>query len=290
MLRLHGLTLGYGREHVVENVDLTIEEGSFVSLVGPSGSGKSSILRAIANMLTPRAGDIETELAQEDIGFLFQDDALLPWRTLRENVALGLRIRGKKRNVALAEAEGWLTEMELGGLGDRYPHQVSGGQRKRAAIAQILCLRPRLILMDEPFASLDAILRTHISQELMRWVEREQFTVLLVTHDLEEAIGLSDRVHLLSNGPSATIRSSYNVPFVRPRHVMETRSHPRFGELLQQIWTDLSKELSFGRGTAAAANGGGSGGGDSDESDGETTARFSHTVAGVGSAGDSRAS
>ena len=243
MLRVFDLALGYGVEPVVEGVSLEVSAGQFVSLVGPSGSGKTSILRAINNLLTPRSGQIELNDTRQSLGFLFQDDALLPWRTARENVALGLRIRRMAKNAALVEADDWLARLGLEGFGSRYPHELSGGQRKRVAIAQILALKPKLLLMDEPFASLDAIVRTRITQELLTWVEREHLSVLLVTHDLEEALTVSDIVYLLSQGPRARIRTSYPVPIPRPRDIFSSRKDPAFAPLLERLWQDMFEEV-----------------------------------------------
>jgi len=243
VLRVFDLALGYGVEPVVEGVSLEVSAGQFVSLVGPSGSGKTSILRAINNLLTPRSGQIELNDTRQSLGFLFQDDALLPWRTARENVALGLRIRRMAKNAALVEADDWLARLGLEGFGSRYPHELSGGQRKRVAIAQILALKPKLLLMDEPFASLDAIVRTRITQELLTWVEREHLSVLLVTHDLEEALTVSDIVYLLSQGPRARIRTSYPVPIPRPRDIFASRKDPAFAPLLERLWQDMFEEV-----------------------------------------------
>ena len=243
MLRVFDLALGYGAEPVVEGVSLEVSAGQFVSLVGPSGSGMSSILRAINGFLNQRSGQIELNGTRQSLGFLFQDDALLPWRTARENVALGLRIRRVSKNAALVEADDWLARLGLDGFGARYPHELSGGQRKRVAIAQILALKPKLLLMDEPFASLDAIVRTRITQELLTWVEREHLSVLLVTHDLEEALTVSDIVYLLSHGPRARIRTSYPVPIPRPRDIFASRKDPAFAPLLEQLWQDMFEEV-----------------------------------------------
>jgi len=247
VLRVSDLALGYAEEPVVEGVNLEVSGGKFVSLVGPSGSGKTSILRAITGLLTPRAGRVELNESQESLGFLFQDDALLPWRTARENVALGLRIRKASKSTALTQADAWLNRLGLDGFGARFPHELSGGQRKRVAIAQVLVLKPKLLLMDEPFASLDAIVRTRLTQELLTWVEREHLSVLLVTHDLEEALTVSDTVYLLSQGPRARIRNSYSVSIPRPRDVLATRRHPSFAPLLEQLWKDMFDEASPAR-------------------------------------------
>ncbi|HEX9491351.1 MAG TPA: ABC transporter ATP-binding protein [Stellaceae bacterium] len=251
MLRVAGLSLAYDETTpVLEDASLTIEAQSFVSLVGPSGSGKSSLLRAVMGLQRPLSGRIETDLGTSEIGILFQDDALLPWRSAAENVALGLRLRGDSRARAVAEAATWLARLGLGGLDDRYPRALSGGQRKRVALAQVLALKPRLLLMDEPFASLDAITRARVTQDLLTLVEAEHMTVLLVTHDLEEALALSDVVYLLSHGPRARISRRYEVPIPRPRDVVTARTHPAFAPLLEALWRDLSREVA---GETAAA-------------------------------------
>lgn len=244
MLRVRDLAVGYGAEPVIEAVNLEVAPGKFVSLVGPSGSGKTSILRAVSGLLTPRSGGIDLNGSRESLGFLFQDDALLPWRTARENVALGLRIRKLPTKAAESEADAWLARLGLEGFGARFPHELSGGQRKRVAIAQILALKPKLLLMDEPFASLDAIVRTRITQELLNWVEREHLSVLLVTHDLEEALTVSDTVYLLSQGPKARVVNSYNVSIPRPRDIFASRKHPNFAPLLERLWNDMSSAMN----------------------------------------------
>jgi NitT/TauT family transport system ATP-binding protein len=251
VLRVEGLSLAYDETTpVLQEASLAIDAGRFVSLVGPSGSGKSSLLRAVIGLQRPTAGRIESEPAAREIGILFQDDALLPWRSAAANVALGLRLRGESRTDAAAQAERWLVRMGLAGLGDRYPRALSGGQRKRVALAQVLALKPRLLLMDEPFASLDAITRARVTQDLLALVEAERMTVLLVTHDLEEALALSDVVYLLSHGPRARISQRYEVPIPRPRDVVAARTHPAFAPLLEALWRDLSREVA---GEAAAA-------------------------------------
>ena len=243
MLRVRGLTVGYGGEPVIDGVDLDLEAGRFASLIGPSGSGKTSILRVVTSLVQPLHGSVELDVDGRDIGFLFQDDALLPWRTVRQNVTLGLKIRDVASGDADTQADDWLTRLGLEGFGDRYPGQLSGGQRKRVAIAQVLALSPKLLLMDEPFAALDAIVRTRITQDLLDWVEREQLTVLLVTHDLEEAISVSDEVHVLGQGPRATIRARHAIDIPRPRNVLKVRRHPDFGPLLQTLWDELAGEV-----------------------------------------------
>jgi NitT/TauT family transport system ATP-binding protein len=254
MLRASNVSLSYGAEPVLEGASLEIQAGQFVSLVGPSGSGKSSLLRAVMGLQQTSGGTIDTAgLEPNDIGILFQDDALLPWRTAIENVALGLRLRGRDAKQARAEAEEWLARLNLSGLDGRYPRELSGGQRKRVALAQVLALKPRLLLMDEPFASLDAIVRARVTQDVVDLVEGEGISVLLVTHDLEEAIALSDRVYLLSQGPRAHISQCYTIPIPRPRHLMRARTHPKFGPLLERLWADLSEAVDGPSRVAEAA-------------------------------------
>jgi NitT/TauT family transport system ATP-binding protein len=241
MLTVRDLSLGYGAEPVLSELDLDVRAGEFASLVGPSGSGKSSLLRAVTGLHPPDGGTVHLDVDASQVGFLFQDDALLPWRTARHNAALGLTIRGTPKREAYRIADTWLSRLGVGGLGDRFPRQLSGGQRKRVALAQVLALEPRLLLMDEPFASLDAIVRNRVTEDLLRWVDREDITVLLITHDLEEALTLSDRVHLLTQGPSADIHDTYDVPLARPRDLVGARTSPEFGPLLRRLWDDLEK-------------------------------------------------
>ena len=202
------------------------------------------MLRAIAGLHPPEAGTVEL------LGRPPRDRASCS-RTTRccrgarrgRTSALGLRLGGAPQAEALAEADRWLARLGLAGFEARYPRQLSGGQRKRVALAQVLARRPKLLLMDEPFASLDAIVRHHVTQDLLDWVEREGIAVLLVTHDLEEAQALSDVVYLLSRGPRARIRDRYPVAIPRPRDLIAARGDPSFAPLLQRIWHDLSAEV-----------------------------------------------
>ena len=227
---------------MLEGASLAVGEGEFVSLVGPSGSGKSSLLRAVIGLQPALKGTVSCEVAPADVGMLFQDDALLPWKTARDNVALGLTLRGTPRPEALERAGGWLDRVRLQGFGDRFPRHLSGGQRKRVALAQVLVRQPKLLLMDEPFASLDAIVRARVVQDVAALVEREHISVLLVTHDLEEAISLSDHIYLLSKGPRARVTRDYRTALPRPRDPIHARMHPTFAALYEKIWHDLSRE------------------------------------------------
>jgi NitT/TauT family transport system ATP-binding protein len=243
VLRVSDLTISYGGEPVLEGASLAVEQGQFVSLVGPSGSGKSSLLRAVVGLQQPLKGTVEREVASSDVAILFQDDALLPWKTARDNVALGLTLNGMRRRQALEQADRWLERLGLARFGHPFPRHLSGGQRKRVALAQVLAREPKLLLMDEPFASLDAIVRARIIQDVAALVEREHITVLLVTHDLEEAISLSDHIYLLSRGPRAHLTRDYPVPLPRPRDPVRARMHAAFAPLYEKIWNDLSHEV-----------------------------------------------
>jgi NitT/TauT family transport system ATP-binding protein len=197
----------------------------------------------VIGLQQPLAGSVDPEVKPSEIGILFQDDALLPWRTARDNVALGLSFRGVGRKSALVQADYWLDRVGLAGFEGRYPRHLSGGQRKRVALAQVLALTPKLLLMDEPFASLDAIVRARVVQDVASLVEQEGISVLLVTHDLEEAIGLSDRIFLLSQGPRARMTNDYTVTLPRPRDPVRARTQPGFAALYERLWNDLSHEV-----------------------------------------------
>ena len=228
---------------MLEGASLAVGDGQFVGLVGPSGSGKSSLLRAVIGLQQPLKGTVEREVALSDVAILFQDDALLPWKTARDNVALGLTLNEVPRAQALAQADLWLERLGLAGFGHRFPRHLSGGQRKRVALAQVLARGPKLLLMDEPFASLDAIVRARIIQDVAALVDRERISVLLVTHDLEEAISLSDHIYLLSQGPRAHVTRDYLTPLPRPRDPVRARMHAAFAPLYEKIWNDLSREV-----------------------------------------------
>jgi len=237
---------------VLEGASIAVAEGQFVSLVGPSGSGKSSLLRAVIGLQQPLKGTVEPEVAPRDVAILFQDDALLPWKTARDNVALGLTLNGMGRRPALERADLWLERIGLAGFGSRFPRHLSGGQRKRVALAQVLAREPKLLLMDEPFASLDAIVRARITEDVAALVERERISVLLVTHDLEEAISLSDHVYLLSQGPRARVKRHYPIPLPRPRDPVGSRMTAALAPLYEKIWSDLSQEVDRAQPAEAA--------------------------------------
>lgn len=232
----------------VRDVDLTIGDGQFVAIVGPTGCGKSTLLNVAAGLLSPSAGTCEIFGRQlsginRDAGYLFQADALMPWKTAAENVSVGLSIRGVSQSEARERARAWLQRVGLQAFGDRYPHQLSGGQRKRVALAQMLLLDPKLLLMDEPFGPLDAQTRQIMGELLLSLWSGDRKAVVFVTHDLEEAIALSDRVVIMSAGPAARIIGDYQVPLPRPRDPTELRHTPEFAEIHRTIWHALKNEV-----------------------------------------------
>ena len=240
----------------VADADLHVAQGEFVAIVGPTGSGKSTLLNAAAGLLRPSAGTVEIEGRplvglNRKAGYLFQADALMPWKTPRDNVAIGLEISGTPRREALARADEWLERVGLGGFGERYPHMLSGGQRKRVALAQVLIQGPDILLMDEPFGPLDAQTRLIMGDLLLDLWQQERKAVMFVTHDLEEAISLSDRVVIMSTGPDARLIGNFPIPLERPRDVSEIKLTTEFQQLHREIWQMLKEQVLKAYGHAA---------------------------------------
>jgi len=237
------------RYTAVRDVTLAVGDGEFVSVVGPTGCGKSTLLNVADGLLAPSTGAVRafgTPLAgiNRRAGYMFQADSLMPWRSARQNVAAGLEFRDVAD--AGARADDWLRRVGLGGFGNRYPHQLSGGMRKRVSLAQTLVLDPDIILMDEPFSALDVQTRQLMENELLAlWAEKKK-AVLFITHDLDEAIALSDRVVVLSAGPASRPIGEFAVDLARPRDVAEVRTDPRFVELHEAIWAVLREEVLKG--------------------------------------------
>jgi NitT/TauT family transport system ATP-binding protein len=232
----------------VEQARLSVADGEFVAIVGPTGCGKSTLLNLAAGLLRPISGGVrifDAPLAglNRDAGYLFQADALFPWKTALDNVALGLEISGTPRAQALERAQAWLTSVGLGAFGGRYPHMLSGGQRKRVGLAQVLIRDPRILLMDEPFGPLDAQTRQIMGNLLLELWTADRKAVLFVTHDLEEAIALADRVVIMSAGPKARIIGDWRVPLARPRDILEVRLQQEFHSLHREIWGVLKAEV-----------------------------------------------
>jgi NitT/TauT family transport system ATP-binding protein len=244
--------LGEGGTYTaVEGATLTVADGEFVSIVGPTGCGKSTLLNAAAGLLAPSSGHVTifgAPLAglNRSAGYLFQAEALFPWKTARDNVAIGLETAGVAPAEARARAEQWLTRVGLGKFADRYPHMLSGGQRKRVGLAQVLIRDPKILLMDEPFGPLDAQTRQIMGNLLLDLWSADRMAVMFVTHDLVEAIALSDRVVFMSAGPAAHIIGDWRVPLARPRDIAEIKLDPEFHQLHRDIWQTLKAEVVKG--------------------------------------------
>jgi NitT/TauT family transport system ATP-binding protein len=239
------------RYTAVRDVDLTVGAGEFVSVVGPTGCGKSTLLNVAAGLLEPSTGQVRVfgePLAgiNARAGYMFQAESLMPWRTALHNVMAGLQFRGVPEREARAQAEEWLRRVGLGGFGDRYPHQMSGGMRKRTALAQTLVMDPDIILMDEPFSALDTQTRQLMENEVLELWQRKKKAVLFITHDLDEAIAMSDRVVIMSAGPASHPIGEFAIDLPRPRDVAEVKTEPRFLELHAAIWAVLREEVLKG--------------------------------------------
>lgn len=235
----------------VKDVALRVGAHEFVAIVGPTGCGKSTILNAAAGLLKPSAGSVRvfgaplTDLNRA-AGYLFQQDALMPWKTAQENVAIALTTNGVAKAEAAARAREWLSRVGLSAFGDRYPHMLSGGQRKRVGLAQVLIRDPRIILMDEPFGPLDAQTRVIMGDLLLKLWSADRKAAMFITHDLEEAIALADRVLIMSAGPASRIIGDYRIPLGRPRDVADIKLDPQFHALHREIWHALKEEVLKG--------------------------------------------
>ena len=240
-----------GAYTAVERATLDVADGEFVAIVGPTGCGKSTLLNVAAGLIGPSHGTATcfgkglTGLNRLS-GYLFQAEALFPWKTALENVAIGLEIAGTAKADARARAEKWLTRVGLSGFGDRYPHMLSGGQRKRVGLTQVLIRDPKILLMDEPFGPLDAQTRQIMGNLLLDLWSADRKAVLFVTHDLAEAIALSDRVVIMSAGPAARIIGNWKVPLTSPRDMAEVKLERAFIDLHREIWATLKAEVLKG--------------------------------------------
>jgi NitT/TauT family transport system ATP-binding protein len=231
----------------LRDLNMSVQPGEFCAVVGPTGCGKSTTLALISGLEPPSAGTVSVfgqpvDGIGKDIGYVFQTDAVFPWKSVLDNVSAGPRFRGESKRAAQDQARDWIARVGLAGFENHFPHQLSGGMRKRAALAQTLINNPRIILMDEPFSALDVQTRTLMENELLSLWAASGAAVVFVTHDLEEAIALADRVVVLTAGP-ATVKGTYTVDLPRPRNVAEIRFEPRFTEIYQVIWNDLREEV-----------------------------------------------
>ena len=233
----------------LRNFSMRVARGEFVAIVGPTGCGKSTTLNLITGLLRPTVGDVDVmgqpvEGIDPRIGFVFQADAVFPWRNVIDNVATGPVFRGMAKPAAHAQAAQWIERVGLQGFERHYPHQLSGGMRKRVALAQTFINRPEILLMDEPFSALDMQTRTLMQDELLKLWSGTGGSVVFVTHDIEEAIALADRVFVLSARP-ATLKAVYAVDLPRPRVMAQVRYEPAFIKLSKRIWADLREEVSI---------------------------------------------
>jgi len=239
-----------GTYRVIHDVSFAIRSGAFVALVGPSGCGKSTLLNMCAGLLPPTSGTIRADGRDltglnRNATYMFQQDALLPWKNVRANVALGLRLAGMKKAEADARATSWLERVGLTGFAAHFPGQLSGGMRKRVAMAQNWILDRNQVLMDEPFSALDVHTRQLMETELLALWEMPQAkrTVLFVTHDLEEAIALADEVIILSAAPASHIIARHAIGLERPRNLLDLRTSATFESLYREIWSVLREEV-----------------------------------------------
>lgn len=233
----------------LKDVNLPVERGSFTTLIGPSGCGKSTLLKIIAGIALPYEGcmrykDREITSINTDIGFVTQDSNLFPWLTLIQNVELALKIRGVARDQRKRTAQNYIDTMRLSGFESHYPFELSGGMQKRGSIIRTLIYDPEIILMDEPFGPLDAQTRMVLQDELLRIWDSNKKTILFVTHDLTEAIALSDKVVLFTSRPG-TVKRVFDVPLARPRNVFEIHNEKGFNEIYHEIWQYFKNEITI---------------------------------------------
>ncbi len=243
----------------LDEISLEVGEGRFVAVVGPSGCGKSTLLNLVAGLSPATRGRVEIFGAPLDglnrrASYMFQQDALLPWKTVLENVALGLLFRGTPRVEALEHGRTWVRRVGLDGFAGHFPYQLSGGMRKRVAMAQNWIVDPDIFLLDEPFSALDIHTRHRMEGELLELWSSSPKSVIFVTHDLEEAIALADEVVVLSAGPAGRVVGRYTVDLARPRALVDIRTDPRFVELYRSVWSALREEVlkSYERGEGSA--------------------------------------
>ncbi len=243
---------GSGTVHTaVRDLTMTVQPGEFVAVVGPTGCGKSTTLSLVSGLQPPSAGEVKVNgqvvtSIPDGVGYMFQTDAVMPWRSVLENVASGPRFRGVPKAEARAQAVDWISRVGLAGFEKYYPHQLSGGMRKRVALAQTLVTKPKIMLMDEPFSALDVQTRALMQDELLRLWSGSGAAVIFVTHDLDEAIALADKVVVLTSSP-ATVKDVFEIPLERPRKVEDLRLTEEFRKLYADIWESLRSEVDKAR-------------------------------------------
>jgi NitT/TauT family transport system ATP-binding protein len=240
-----------GLHTALRDVTLSVEAGEFVAIVGPTGCGKSTTLSLVSGLQPPTSGEVRVNGRPvagipDGVGYMFQNDAMLPWRNVLGNVAAGPMWRGASRAVARERARELIARVGLAGFESYYLHQLSGGMRKRVALAQTLAVEPSILLMDEPFSALDVQTRALMQHELLRLWTGSGAAVLFVTHDLEEAIALADRVVVMTASP-ARIKDVFEIELPRPRDVEELRTTTEFVQIYKRIWGSLSAEVDIAR-------------------------------------------
>ena len=241
----------------LRDFSMTVAAGEFAAIVGPTGCGKSTTLNLVTGLARPSGGEVrvmghEVDGIDPRIGFVFQSDALFPWKSVLNNVMAGPLFRKVPKTEATALALDWIQRVGLKGFENHFPHQLSGGMRKRVALAQTFINKPEILLMDEPFSALDVQTRILMQDELLQLWARDRASVVFVTHDLDEAIALADKVYVLTAGPG-TVKSVYDIDLPRPRVISEIRYDPHFIELSKLIWNDLREEVMISHGKERAA-------------------------------------
>jgi NitT/TauT family transport system ATP-binding protein len=246
----HGRTGSTTHTQALAGVSLEIDDGEFLCIVGPSGCGKTTLLRIMAELETPSTGTVEMRRAGAGDrplhSMVFQEHSLFPWLTVRDNVAFGLEMRGVARAERVERAGAFIRMVGLENFRDHYPHQLSGGMKQRASLARAFVNDPEVLLMDEPFAALDAQNKVLLQEELLKIWEQNRKTVVYITHAIDEALLLGDRVAIMTGVPGR-IKEILDVTFARPRDVVETRALPRFTELTVHIWRVLESEVRRAR-------------------------------------------
>jgi len=250
VLKVTGLGKTYpgGTKPVLDDLDLEMKPGEFTALIGPSGCGKTTALRIVTGLLDPTAGSVEVDGRpslgpSRDKAIVFQHFNLFPWRTALDNAAYGLEMQGVGKRERREQAQRYLEQVGLGGHSGHYPSQLSGGQRQRVGLARALAIRPKLLLMDEPFGALDALTREQLQGLVSDIVQNEGLTVLFVTHSIDEAIYLSDRIIVMGVDPGRVIRE-FDVPLPRPRTEYDWRKHPEYAEIRGEVWDLLSGQMA----------------------------------------------
>ena len=243
-LRLNGVSHRYhgktGETEAIRSMTLSVNEGEFFGIVGPSGSGKTTLLSILSGILPPSSGNVECKVSPSEIGYMLQRDHLFEWRSIEENVLLGLEIRGIKTRERVQYALSLLDKYNLGEFVKKKPSELSGGMRQRVALIRTLALRPKMILLDEPFSALDFQTRLNVAEDVREIIAEEKVTAILVTHDISEAIALCDRIAVLSARP-ATVKKIFDNPIDKSLSSIERRECPAFADLFKEVW----KELEF---------------------------------------------